>query len=63
VGDARVWEALAVVTRLPTLEEVLAWGFAQRPACEVVEVVVQDELTHDVILRASEAQYLCFDTT
>ena len=45
---------------LATLEQVLAWTFAQRG--DVVEVVVQDEYTHDVIVHA-RAGYLVFDTT
>lgn len=45
---------------LATLEQVLAWTFAQRG--ELVEVVVQDEYTHDVIVHACDG-YLVFDTT
>jgi hypothetical protein len=48
-------------TRLATLEDVLRFGFAQRPAWDVVDVVVQDELTHDVVVRGPA--YLVFDTT
>ncbi len=52
---------------LRTLQEVLSWGFSRSPAWEVVEVVVQDEYCHDVVIRGplhGEAQlYLCFDTT
>ncbi len=51
-----------LVTRLDTLEEVLRWGFVQRPPSEVLEVVVQDEFTHDVIVTAGPA-FLAFDTT
>lgn len=48
---------LAVAARAETLEDVLAAGF------EIVEVVVQDEFTHDVVARGAGATYLCFDTT
>jgi hypothetical protein len=46
---------LSPVTRLETLEDVLRWGG------DVVEIVVQDEYTHDVILGAPA--HLVFDTT
>ena len=47
---------------LETLEDVIAWGLAQRPAAMILEVIVQDEYTHDVII-AHGAEFLCFDTT
>jgi hypothetical protein len=46
--------------RLETLEDVLRWGG------HVLEVVVQDEYTHDVIVRppgGAADQVLVFDTT
>lgn len=46
-----------------TLEEVVRWGFAQRPPRVVCEVIVQDEFTHDVVLPFSGGAYLVFDTT
>ena len=47
---------LAPATRFDTLEELLAWRH------DLVEIVVQDEYTHDVVMRAPPA-FLCFDTT
>lgn len=49
-----------MIDKLATLEDVLAWCNAND--AELVDVIVQDEYTHDVIVRAP-AQYLCFDTT
>jgi len=49
---ARVAHAACAVS----LEDVLRAGF------EIVEVVVQDEFTHDVITRANET-FVVFDTT
>lgn len=51
--------ALASATRLATLEDVLRWGG------DVVSVIVQDEYTHDVIVRPPHAAtgFLVFDTT
>jgi len=45
------------------LEELVRWGFAQRPPCAVDEVVVQDEYSHDVVLTWRGGRYLVFDTT
>jgi hypothetical protein len=43
-----------------TLEDVLAYGLPRR--WDVVEVVVQDEFTHDVIVT-TPSRFLVFDTT
>ena len=51
------------MTELRTLEEVLAWAHAQRPPCELVEVIAQDEFTHDVVVRRPDGTYVVFDTT
>ena len=37
---------------LGTLGKVLPWGLVQRPQWTVVDVVIQDEYTHDVVLGA-----------
>lgn len=42
---------------LPTLHHVVKAGLA------VVDVVVQDEYTHDVVVRAAEGLYLVYDST
>jgi hypothetical protein len=48
--------------RLKTLEDVLVWCRATR--ANVVDVVVQDEFTHDVIVRLQDpGGFLVFDTT
>jgi hypothetical protein len=45
-------------TRLDTLEDVLRWGG------HVLEVVVQDEYNHDVVVRGhGDDGFLVFDTT
>ncbi len=46
--------------RLRTLEDVLAW--CRLHGADVTGVIVQDEYTHDVIVRAPAA-YIVFDTT
>lgn len=49
--------APALVAGLATLEDIL-----RRPGLTVLDVIVQDEYTHDVIVAAGTA-YLVFDTT
>ena len=58
---AEIVERLAVAERAATLEEVLAWANATGAA--LVDVIVQDEFTHDVIVRGPAPVFLCFDTT
>lgn len=48
---------------LTGLQDVVRWGFASTPPRDVVEVVVQDEFTHDVVLPWKDGGYLVFDTT
>lgn len=58
-------EPLAVQVRfLGTLARVLPWGLAQKPEWTVVDVVIQDEFTHDVILgTATDPRALVLDCT
>jgi len=50
----------AVVPQLDTLEDVLAW--CRAVDANVVDVVVQDEFTHDVIVSHPKS-FVVFDTT
>lgn len=59
---ATLAEVTAVVEGHATLERVVAWSLAQQGA-GLVEVVVQDEFTHDVVLRWRERLVLVYDTT
>jgi hypothetical protein len=60
-ADVRARAELA--TRLATLEDVLRFAFAQDPAWELADVIVQDEYTHDVIVQGPAPAFLVFDTT
>ena len=55
-GCEEVAPALAWVLQLETLEEVLRSGL------EIIDVIVQDEYTHDVVTRSGEV-YVVFDAT
>jgi len=52
--DVAQWQ---VVAPFATLEDVVRWGGGA-----LVDVVVQDEYTHDVIVAAG-ASFVVFDTT
>jgi hypothetical protein len=54
--DAATLDRLAPATTFKSLEDLLAWNH------DLVEVIIQDEYTHDVVMRAPPA-FLCFDTT
>ena len=58
IGDVapEIVASLRYAERLDTLEDVLHRGIA------VVEIIVQDEYTHDVVCRAGEV-FVVFDTT
>jgi hypothetical protein len=55
-------QILEEVRHLATLKTVLEWSLARSPRAEFVEVVVQDEFHHDVILRVAAA-FAVFETT
>ena len=48
---------LAVVATFRTLEDVLRWS------SEIVDVIVQHEYTHDVIVRGPPPAFVVFDST
>ena len=45
-----------------TLEAVLRWAHAQTPPATLEDVVIQDEYTHDVIVRWG-ARFVVYGTT
>ncbi|MFT3700073.1 MAG: hypothetical protein QM831_43410 [Kofleriaceae bacterium] len=51
-----VLAALAPAEAFPSLEDLLRWNH------DLVEIVVQDEFTHDVVMRR-DGVFLVFDTT
>jgi hypothetical protein len=55
------WVAGMSVDGLATLEELLGW--CRATGAELVDVIVQDEYTHDVLVRERAGSYLVFDTT
>ena len=49
--------------RLRTLEDVVRWGLAQPTSRVILDVVIQDEFTHDVVLEWRDGLFVVFDTT
>lgn len=54
---------LAELSGCATVQEVVRWAFALSPPGEVCEVVIQDEYSHDLVLRFRDGRYLAFDTS
>ena len=49
--------------RMRTLEEAMRLLVGMKPPAAIVEVITQDEFTHDVVFAMPEGHYLVFDTT
>ena len=65
IAERKPLEPLAAqVQFLGTLARVLPWGLSVQPQWLVVDVVVQDEYTHDIILGAAgDPRALVLDCT
>ena len=57
------YELFVEVHSFKSLDEAFRWAIAQTPQVVPVDVVIQDEYTHDVIFRAGNECYLVFDST
>jgi hypothetical protein len=56
-------KVLMELHQLATLKQVLKWSLAQRPPAEFVDVVIQDEYHHDVVVRVTDRVYAVFETS
>lgn len=63
VGEEVVQEVEAAVGSLHLLADVLEWGGRELPPARIVDIVTQDEYTHDVVVPFRGRAYLSFDTT
>ena len=62
--DAGELRALAAdLAPLGSLHALLHWALRRDPPLELVDVVVQDEFTHDVVVHYRDGLFLVFDTT
>jgi hypothetical protein len=56
-------DILKEVEALGSLEQAMKWAFARTPPARLVDVVTQDEFTHDIVIRLEDDLFLNFDTT
>ena len=63
VSDEVVARASAALGERRTLADVLQWAREQDPPRHVVDIVTQDEYTHDVVLPFDGSHFLAFDAT
>ena len=56
-------ELMAEAQELQGLDQAVRWGLQQNPRVIPLDVVIQDEFTHDVIFKAAEDLFLVFDAT
>lgn len=63
LADDIVSSIRAFIAKQCTLHDVVVAGLASRPERSVSNVVVQDEYTHDVVVRWSDDVYLVYDTS
>jgi hypothetical protein len=54
---------LQELNQLATLKSVLSWSMAREPRAEFVDVVIQDEFHHDVVVRVTDWVYAVFETS
>jgi len=54
---------LAELQAFSTLARVIPWAMSREPRAEFVDVVIQDEFNHDVILRVTSELYAVFGTS
>ena len=48
---------------MSSLGEVIRWSTSRQPRAEFVDVIIQDEFNHDVIVRVSSKVYAVFETS
>ena len=63
LSDPQALRLVHEIKVLETLEEVLHWGLAQEVPRIVLDVIVQDEYCHDVVMEWEGGLHLVFDTT
>jgi hypothetical protein len=60
---ARIAQLRDQVQSLRTLGDVLSWSRSATRSRQPIDIVTQDEYTHDVVLDLDGELYLAFDTT
>jgi hypothetical protein len=55
-----IWDE---VREFSSLGAVIRWSMSREPRAEFVDVLVQDEYNHDVIVRVAGTVYAVFETS
>jgi hypothetical protein len=63
LAPVEVERLATIIARHSILAEVLRWAAVRSPPATVLEVVTQDEYTHDVVLGWRDGLCLVYDTT
>lgn len=63
IPEARGQSLRALVSAHTTMERVARWAFSQRPPLDIVDIIRQDEFTHDVIVPLPDGLVLVYDST
>ena len=53
----------STVTQHQGLDDIFVWGRAQSPPIHPVDVIKQDEFTHDVLVPIRSSRWLVYATT
>lgn len=61
-ADLEAYGSESVVLAFRTLDHMTRWAFSQSPTPDI-DVVAQDEFTHDVIVHLGDRLWLVFDST
>ena len=54
---------LEELQRLSSLGDVIRWATSREPRADFVDVIVQDEFNHDVVVRLSSAVFAVFEAS
>lgn len=63
LSDPQALRLVREIKVLETLEEVVRWGLLQAVPRIILDVIVQDEYCHDVVMEWEGGLHLVFDTT
>ena len=63
LGTERLEAVRAAIQPLCTLRDVLAWSRGATRSGQPIDIVTQDEYTHDVVFDLDGTVHLAFDTT
>lgn len=63
IPEPRLRSLEAIAGSQRGMDEVVRWAAAQTPPQRIVDVVIQDEFSHDFVLRLSDDLYAVYEAT